>query len=166
MNQRRCAGALAVRNAAPTRWWAVKTILAGIAAAATLGVMSGAAMQPDLELGARPAGPQFYAGGLERVAGPFEDGPLEVRPVMLASGKIPDHVYGTDWTRLNEPPREAINPARPVFVTYNDAPEDLPPAEVAQAPTRYEPGDAPAEAFAPASAEEQAAAPEESEDLG
>jgi hypothetical protein len=123
--------------------------------------MSGAAMQPDLEAGAHPAGPQFYAGGLERVAGPFEDGPLEARPVILTSGKIPDHVYGTDWTRLNETPREPIIPARPVFVTYNDAPE-----EIAQAPTRHEPGDAPAEAFAPATADEQATEPDGSEDLG
>lgn len=128
----------------------MKTLIIGIAAAATLGVMSGKTMQPELQWGAHPAGPQFYAGGLERVAGPFEDGPLEVSPVATVSGPVPDHVYGTDWTRLNETPRYEVIPARPVFVTYNDPPEQ--PATVAP----QEPGDAPAEAFAPATAEEQA----------
>lgn len=135
----------------------MKTLIIGIAAAATLGVMSGKTMQPELQWGAHPAGPQFYAGGLERVAGPFEDGPLEVSPVAMVSGPVPDHVYGTDWTRLNETPREPIIPARPVFVTYND-----PPAEPAvQKPEDL--GDAPAEAFTPAKAEDQVveeAAPE------
>lgn len=139
----------------------MKTLIIGIAAAATLGVMSGKTMQPELQWGAHPAGPQFYAGGLQRVAGPFEDGPLEIAPVAMTSGPVPEHVYGTDWTRLNETPRYEVIPAKPVFVTYND-----PPAEMAATLPADEPGDAPAEAFAPASAEDQSVQPASPDTLG
>ncbi|WP_141653126.1 hypothetical protein [Phenylobacterium immobile] len=141
----------------------MKTLLAGIAAAASLGVMSGAAMQPDLEMGARPAGPQYYAGGDARVAGPFEDSPLQIaQTAYISGGKAPDYVYGTDWTRISEPERYEVIPAQPVFVTYND-----PPHEMDEPAERYEPGDAPPEAFTPAETEDQAAAGvQDPEDLG
>jgi hypothetical protein len=125
----------------------MKTLLAGIAASVTLGVVSGAAMQPNLDFDPRPAGPQMFAGG-EHVPGPFEDSPLGVSPVLAAAaanGKTPDYVLGSDWIRATEPPRYDVIPARPVFMTYNDPPEE--PIEAAE--TAYEPGDAPPESFAP-----------------
>lgn len=143
----------------------MRTVLAGVLAAASLGAASGAAMQPNLDLGPRPLGPQMYAGGPDRVAGPFEDNILGAPQVLFTSdGKLPDHVLGTDWLRATQVmPDPMPEPApEPAFVTYNDPPEDFDP------PTRIaaDPGDAPPEAFSPASPQEVAAAPAAAEPAG
>jgi len=87
----------------------VKTAYAGAGLALMAGLLMGAAMKPELGADDRPAGPQIVAGSAgARAAGPFEDD----APTFAAySGKIPDYVLGSDWTRLAAAPAVAP-PAR------------------------------------------------------
>jgi hypothetical protein len=99
----------------------VKALLSGAAVAAIAGVMAGAAMQPQLYAGDRPAGPQMFADWAgARSTGPFDPGTTFVS----YRGKIPDYVMGTDWKKSMAWPdeRAAVSP-----------PESPPEREVATA---------------------------------
>ena len=75
----------------------MKTAYAGAVAALAAGLLSGAAMRPDLTADDRPAGPQMFAeASPARPTGPFDDSPSWAR----YGGKVPDYVFGTDARKL------------------------------------------------------------------
>jgi len=123
----------------------VKSLLSGIALAATAGMLMGAAMKPTLDLGDRPAGPQMYAGWSgTRSTGPFDDG----MAFAGYSGKVPDYVLGTDmqkaavWAQDSQaaayeaPIEIAAAETEPQPVAFTAAPSvDEPAAEPATYPS-------------------------------
>ena len=104
----------------------------GLAAAVAIGLLTGAAMKPDLGLGDRPEGPQMFSfGGGARSTGPFDDG------VSLTSygENVPRYVTGTDLIAeqlANTPADEAYQ-----SVQYAEAPKA--PAPVSWSAPRFEP---------------------------
>lgn len=78
----------------------MRDLVAGIAVAAAAGLLMGAAMRPQLEIGDRPAGPQILTGEMAmRSSGPFDDS----AGFAAYRGKVPDYVYGTDWKKQMAP---------------------------------------------------------------
>jgi len=105
----------------------VKVLLGGAAISLVMGLMLGGAMQPHLDEGDRPAGPQMFADWAgARSTGPFDPGTTFVS----YRGKMPDYVLGTDWKKSMAWPdeRAAVSPPRDVAPT--DPPPD-PPVETA-----------------------------------
>lgn len=83
----------------------------GAALAATVGVLLGASMQPNLEAGA-PTGPRtMIAGGGARVVPVLSD-----PGVAAYKGRVPDYVVGSDWTQppALEPEPELVDDYEPV----------------------------------------------------
>ena len=116
----------------------LKRLFGGVAVAAASGLLLGAAMQPNLDVG-EVEGPQMLlAGGGPRAAYTTADA-----GVGVYKDRIPDYVFGTDWT---QPPAEAFPeqaaPAADASVTDAAATEE-PPAEpvrhVAWREAPYEP---------------------------
>jgi hypothetical protein len=103
----------------------VKTAYAGAVAALAAGLLSGAAMRPDLTADDRPAGPQIFAeASPARPTGPFDDSPTWAR----YGGKVPDYVLGTDYVKLAGQ-AAALPAATPIQVSYAGPPpsDDMPP---------------------------------------
>lgn len=131
----------------------MKTLLAGIVVAATVGIVSGKSMQPQLELEPHPTGPQMSAGNdTGRIPGVLE----EQTPLAALKGPIPSYVFGADATAYEDarydPP--AVEPPTP-FVTYsyNEPLSDPEPAVADDS------ADASAEAYAPEDANAPTEAP-------
>lgn len=106
----------------------LKIPLAGVGVALVAGVMLGGAMQPHLDEGDRPAGPQMFANwsGV-RSTGPFDPGTT----FASYAGKAPDYVMGTDWKRqMAWPDERAALPAEPRDAVRDDDPP-LPPEDPA-----------------------------------
>lgn len=119
----------------------LKTLLQGVAGVAACGLMLGAAMHPNLNVGDKPGGPQMLLGG----GGPRSAAAAGDAGVSAYAGRTPEYVIGTDWTRprpmyVETTPVEAEQGETVVFASE----DDLPPAEVAHASWRDEPRDEPA----------------------
>ena len=80
----------------------MRIVLGGSAAALALGLMLGAAMQPNLAGDDRPAGPQTILGaGAARVAS------SEMSPTLASyPGGLPDYLLGTDAKAPALPPED------------------------------------------------------------
>jgi hypothetical protein len=138
----------------------LKIPLSGAACALVAGLLAGGAMQPHLDDGDRPSGPQMFADW----AGARSTGPFDSSTTFVSyQGKMPDYVLGTDWKRSMtwSDERAAVSPPREIV--RDEAPP--PPMESASL-TRaaYEEPPAPAHAYpslyggqAPAPADEPTA---------
>lgn len=85
----------------------MKELVAGMTVAVAAGLLMGAAMRPDFSEGGDRPGPQLFATvSADHPTGPFDDG------AALASytGKVPDYVYGTDWTKMDAAYAKAAPP--------------------------------------------------------
>jgi len=105
----------------------VKVLLGGAVISLTAGVLLGGAMQPHLDEGDRPAGPQMFADWAgARSTGPFDPGTTFVS----YQRKMPDYILGTDWKKSMtwSEERAAVSPPREV-VPADPPPE--PPIETA-----------------------------------
>lgn len=71
------------------------TLYQGIAAASLAGLLTGAAMQPDLRAGEDPAGPQMLSG-VSGARSSTDWGDITLRNW---NGPVPDYVVGTDSLR-------------------------------------------------------------------
>jgi hypothetical protein len=78
----------------------VYTLYVGAGLALVAGLGLGAVMRPDLSGEDRLAGPQIVAETPEPAPAPIDDSLRLTR----YSGKIPDYVLGTDWSRPRAPP--------------------------------------------------------------
>jgi hypothetical protein len=85
----------------------LKTIFIGAAFAVGLGIVGGAAMEPNLRADGGPAGPQILAGesGPRRAA---DENPYAVYAAYPQT--LPDYVIGSDW----------LKPATPEESIYQD----------------------------------------------
>jgi hypothetical protein len=100
----------------------VKALFSGVGMAAVAGLLMGAAMRPELNVGDRPEGPQMFAGWSgTRSTGPFDDS------VGFAAyhGQTPDYVLGTDWTKPASPVQAAYEP-EPAPDYYKQAAAEAP----------------------------------------
>lgn len=124
----------------------LKTLFAGAAFAVGMGLIVGAAMQPNLNVGDGPAGPQMMSGESAR-RGTADETSSTVYAAYPQT--LPDYVIGSDW--LKQPTQEA-----PVFEVAEAPPyEPAPYAEAASAPVAAVAPEAPAAPEAPI-AQEQA----------
>jgi hypothetical protein len=74
----------------------LKNLMYGVGMAAFVGLLTGGAMKPTLDIDERPEGPQMFAGWSgARSTGPFDDGAT----FAGYQGQIPDYVVGTDWKK-------------------------------------------------------------------
>jgi hypothetical protein len=118
----------------------LKTLLQGASAVVLAGLLLGGVMQPSLDAGDKPLGPQMLMGGGTRGGGYAAD-----PGVAAYGGATPEYVIGTDWTR----------PKTPQYVQYAQADtgdagdvmayeaDDPPaPAEVTRTTWRDEPREA------------------------
>jgi hypothetical protein len=108
----------------------------GVAAASVAGLLTGAAMKPELREIAGPDGPQMLSGvSGQRV---YRDGYGDA-DLTSWSGPPPDYVVGTDWLRPPVyPDAVAYEPPAYEYDEYDTyAYEDLPPRDDA-APPPYE----------------------------
>lgn len=102
----------------------LKTLFAGAGFAVGLGLVIGAAMQPSLNVGEGPQGPQMLAGesGPRRAA---DQHPYAVYAAFPTT--VPDYVIGSDWLK---PPA----PDESVYEETAAIGDETPAYEVAVAP--------------------------------
>jgi hypothetical protein len=86
------------------------------------GLGLGALMRPDLSGDDRPAGPQIVDEAADAAPAPIDDSLRLTR----YTGKIPDYVLGTDWTR----PRALAPPPAPYATREPTAAADEPVGRV------------------------------------
>lgn len=102
-----------------------KLLLTGVAAATASGLLMGAVLRPDLNGDGLVAPQTLIAGGGLRDDAGADPG------LARYSGRLPEHVIGTDWTR---PPPLAAEPHRSepvdavVYSSSDQAPELQPTA--------------------------------------
>jgi hypothetical protein len=99
-------------------------------------------MQPHLEDGDRPSGPQMFADWAgARSTGPFDPG----TSFVSYQGKMPDYVLGTDWKKHMAWPDERAIVSAPRELVRDDAPPLREPAVYAR--TTYEEPPRPAQPY-------------------
>ena len=88
----------------------LRRVFEGVAGVAAAGLLAGMAMRPDLDAH-EAQGPQVQAAG----GGPRAYQAVADPGVSVYRGRIPDYVYGTDWTR---PPVIELPPEAPAVDEY------------------------------------------------